>query len=105
MNKTAFVDALQAKLDEDFEGMSRKDVTLILEAVEETVAEALKGAADKEPIPILPGALKVYKRWAKAKKARMGVNPQTGEPMRLKAKKAHWVVKATPLKRLKEAAI
>lgn len=44
--------------------------------------------------------LKVIKK--KATKARMGRNPATGEPIKIPAKRAHKVVKATVLKATKD---
>lgn len=44
--------------------------------------------------------LKVVKK--KATKARMGRNPATGEPIKIPAKRAHKVVKATVLKATKD---
>ena len=46
--------------------------------------------------------LKVVKK--KATKARMGRNPATGEPIKIPAKRAHKVVKATVLKATKDLA-
>jgi nucleoid DNA-binding protein len=52
---------------------------------------------------VIPSSLIKIKRVAKpAKKARMGRNPATGEPMMLKAKPASTVIKAQAMKALKE---
>ena len=50
----------------------------------------------------IPGLLKVRVVKKPARKARMGVNPFTGEEMMFKAKPASKVVKATILKGLKD---
>ena len=50
----------------------------------------------------LPGLVKLKKVVKPATKARMGTNPFTGEEMMFKAKPARKVVKALPLKALKE---
>lgn len=84
-------------------GLPQSDVRLILDAHEEVVVGALKKAKQKDRVTVLPGALTVYKNRKKATKARDGINPFTGEPMRIKAKPARTVVKASVLKRLKES--
>jgi nucleoid DNA-binding protein len=50
----------------------------------------------------LPGLLKIYVHHKKATKARMGRNPSTGEEVKIPAKPAQDVIKARPLKGLKE---
>jgi len=60
-------------------GMTKKDVSLV---VEQLVQLAYKAAKHGFTIPGL-GKLVVVKR-----KARMGRNPQTGEPIKIPAKKA-----------------
>ena len=60
-------------------GMTKKDVSLV---VEQLVQLAYKEAKNGFTIPGL-GKLVVVKR-----KARMGRNPQTGEPIKIPAKKA-----------------
>ena len=54
---------------------------------------------------ILPGLLKVKRVEKPATKARQGRNPQTGEIITIQAKPQRTVVKALPLKALKEMAI
>ena len=51
---------------------------------------------------VLPGLLKVKRVEKPATKARQGRNPQTGEVMMIQAKPKRTVVKALPLKALKE---
>lgn len=98
MNKSDVVKAIQAKT-----GIASSDVKLILDALVDVSVSALKKADSGERIPIVPGALVVYKVRKPAKKARQGTNPFTGEPMTFKAKPARWVVRATPRKTLKDA--
>jgi nucleoid DNA-binding protein len=50
----------------------------------------------------LPGLLKVKRVEKKATQDRMGINPQTREPMLIKGKPKRTVVRALPLKALKE---
>jgi len=50
----------------------------------------------------LPGLLKIKRVEKPATKERMGINPQTREPMLIKAKPKRTVVRALALKALKE---
>ena len=50
----------------------------------------------------LPGLLKIKRVEKPATKARMGRNPATGQEIQIKAKPKRTVVKAMPLKALKE---
>ncbi|GAB5441584.1 MAG: HU family DNA-binding protein [Fuerstiella sp.] len=80
-------------------GLSRKDVTAVLESLESLIEENLtKGSG----IFNLPGLLKIYVHNKKATPEREGRNPQTGETIIIKAKPASQVVKVRPLKKLKE---
>ena len=51
---------------------------------------------------VVPGLLKLKLKEKPATKAKMGKNPFNGEPMQIKAKPAHKVIKAIPLKALKD---
>lgn len=96
MTKSAII----AKLA-DHTKLSKKDITGVFDALEALVKEELgkKGSG----IVTLPGiALKIKRVHKEATKPRMGRNPATGEPMMIKAKPARTVVKALPLKSLKE---
>ncbi len=87
MTKTELVNALAKKAD-----LEKKQAKAFLEALTEIVsAEIKRGGA--VPLSGL-GKFKVQKR-----KARMGRNPQTGEPIKIPAKK---VVKFTVAKALKD---
>lgn len=81
----------------------KKDVTKVLEAVAFIVARELKKGAGKVTIPEL--AVQVKKVHKKATKAREGRNPATGETITIPAKKAHNVLKALPMKKLKDRVL
>lgn len=79
--------------------LSRKEVSAVLDALENLIEENLtKGSG----IFNLPGLLKIYVHHKKATPEREGRNPQTGETIIIKAKPASQVVKVRPLKKLKE---
>lgn len=80
--------------------LSRKDVTAVMTELSSVIEGHLKknGAG----IFTLPGLLKMKVVRKPATKARMGVNPFTGEQMMFKAKPARNVVKILPLKAVKE---
>lgn len=80
-------------------GLSRKDVTAVLESLESLIEENLTQGSG---IFNLPGLLKIYVHNKKATPEREGRNPQTGETIIIKAKPASQVVKVRPLKKLKE---
>ena len=87
MTKTELINTLAEKLDGD-----RKNVRDFLEALESTVINEMKGMGEV-PLPGL-GKFKVQQR-----KARMGRNPATGEPLSIPAKT---VVKFTLAKAIKD---
>ncbi len=80
--------------------LSRKDVSAVMLELSSVIEGHLKknGAG----IFTLPGLLKMKVVRKPATKARMGVNPFTGEQMMFKAKPARNVVKILPLKAVKE---
>ncbi len=81
-------------------GLSRKDVSAVLESLNDLIAKNLKprGAG----IFNLPGLLKIKVVKKPATKARKGINPFTGEETVFKAKPARKAVKVLPLKGLKD---
>ncbi len=81
-------------------GVARKDVSRIFEALSELISTELgkKGPGQF----VVPGLLKLKVVRKPATKAKQGINPFTKEPMTIKAKPARNVVKALPLKSLKE---
>lgn len=85
----------------DQAGISRKDVSTMLDAMGQMIiADLKKGGCGKFTVP---GLMKVMVQRKPATKARKGVNPFTGEPAVFKAKPARNVVKIRPLKGLKDA--
>jgi nucleoid DNA-binding protein len=81
-------------------GLSRKQIAAVFEGLAEVIKEDLgkKGGG----IFTLPGLVKLKVVRKPATKERQGKNPFTGEMMTFKAKPARNVVKALPLKNLKE---
>jgi nucleoid DNA-binding protein len=81
-------------------GLSKKQVSTVFESLTELIGNELgkKGPGQF----IVPGLLKLKVVRKPATKAKTGINPFTKEPMTYKAKPARNVVKALPLKSLKE---
>ncbi len=79
--------------------LSRKDVSTVLESLEDLIEKSLTQGCG---IFNLPGLMKIYVHSKKATPEREGRNPATGEPITIKAKPASKVVKVRPLKKLKE---
>lgn len=75
-------------------------------AVFEELATIINGHVKRNGAGVftLPGLLKIKVVRKPATKARKGINPFTGEPTVFKAKPARNVVKAQPLKALKDMA-
>ena len=78
-------------------GLAKKQVSDVFESLGGVVKKSLKGSG----LFTLPGLLKMKVVKKPATKARMGVNPFTGQEMMFKAKPARKVIKAQPLKALK----
>ena len=81
-------------------GLSKKEVASVFDALTEVIGKSL-GKRGPQVFSV-PGLVKFKVVHKKAKKARKGVNPFTGEEMMFKAKPACNVVKAQPLKALKD---
>jgi len=81
-------------------GIGKKEVASLFEAMGELIGRELgkKGPGQF----VIPGLLKLKVVRKPATKAKQGVNPFTKEPMTIKAKPARNVVKAVPMKALKE---
>jgi nucleoid DNA-binding protein len=90
---------IQSLLGTNPEHFTRKDVKGLLEALTEIGYKELK----KNGVFVLPGFAKLLVVKKPATKARKGVNPFTGEPTVFKAKPARKVVKARPVKAIKDA--
>jgi nucleoid DNA-binding protein len=81
-------------------GLTKKQVASVFEAMSTGIKKDL---SKRGPGAFtIPGLLKIRVVDKPATKEREGRNPFTGEPMIIKAKPARRVVKATPLKALKE---
>ena len=93
--KTEVLNAIAETTD-----LSRKQVASVFEAL----AGEIKGDLGKKGPGVLtvPGLLKLKVIRKPATKAKPGKNPSTGEDIMIKAKPARNVVKATPLKALKD---
>ncbi|AQS57101.1 MAG: HU family DNA-binding protein [Novibacillus thermophilus] len=88
MNKTELVEKVAEK-----RGLTKKDATQVVDAVLETISEALKNGEKVSLIGF--GNFEVRER-----SARKGRNPQTGEEIQIKASK---VPAFKPGKQLKES--
>jgi nucleoid DNA-binding protein len=81
-------------------GLTRKQIGSVFDELTNLIKHAV---GKKGPgVLALPGLLKIKRVTKPASKARQGRNPATGEPMMIKAKPARTVVRAQPLKSLKE---
>lgn len=83
-------------------GLSKRDVSSVFEALAEVIGKNLGKRGPK--VFTIPGLVKFKVIQKKATKARKGTNPFTGEEMVFKAKPARNVVKAQPLKAVKDMA-
>ena len=88
MNKQELISAMAAKAD-----MNKDQAGAALEAFIDSVTDALKGG---EEVRLLGFGNFVVSR----REARMGRNPQTGEPIKIKASKT---VRFKPAKALKDS--
>ncbi len=81
--------------------LSKKEVAGVFETLGELVKRELgkKGAGQF----VIPGLIKLQVTRKPATKAKQGINPFTKQPMTIKAKPARNVIKARPLKPLKES--
>ena len=96
MTQSEFVGAIAKK-----SGLEKKQVTAALTALNDVVYKELsKGGAGEV---VLPGLIKLVTVKKPAVPAREGINPFTGQPAVFKAKPASKVVKARPVKQLKDA--
>lgn len=91
MSKTKVVAHLAEKC-----GTSKKTVALMFDELFKLAVKEAKGGAGKFVIPGIGRLVKAHR------KARMGRNPQTGEPIKIKAKT---VVRMRPAGALKKAVL
>ncbi len=84
----------------DSTGLTRKEVTGVFDAMSKLIRKDLSSRGPG--MFTVPGLLKIKKVHKPRRAARKGVNPFTGQEMMFKAKPAHSVIRARPLKGLKE---
>jgi len=96
MNKSQFVTTLSDK-----SGIDKKQVTSVLDTINELVAQQLSKRGPGEVL--IPGLVKLNVVEKPATPKHEGINPFTKEPMTFKAKPARKVIKVRPLKALKDA--
>jgi len=82
-------------------GLTRKDVDAVFQSLNSQIKKSL-GGRGAPGLFAIPGLLKMRVVNKPARKARMGVNPFTGEEMMFKAKPASKAVKVLALKGLKD---
>lgn len=80
-------------------GLSRKDVKVVIESLAEIGHKELKKAGAF----LMPGFAKFVVIKKPATKARKGINPFTKEPTVFKAKPARKIIRARPVKAAKDA--
>lgn len=96
MSKSDFVGAIAEK-----SGVAKKDVSAVLDAINEVVAKELGKEGPGEVV--MPGLLKLNVIVKPAVPERPGTNPFTKQPTVFKAKPERKIVKARVLKGLKDA--
>jgi len=96
MNKSQFVATLAEK-----SGLDKKQAASALNTINVLVAQQLGKNGPGEVL--IPGLIKLNIVEKPAVPAHEGINPFTKEPMTFKAKAARKVIKARPLKALKDA--
>ena len=95
MTKSEIVSGIAEKT-----GLAKKDVNAVFEVIGPQIKKSLgKSGAGAYTVP---GLMKLVVVRKPATKARMGINPFTGEETMFKAKPARNIVKIRPLKNLKE---
>ena len=94
MSKSEFLSALAEKT-----GLNKKQAASAMDAVSAIVSEQLKASGEVT----IPGLIKLNVSVKAATEEKPGINPFTKEPTIIKAKPARKVVKARPVKALKDA--
>ena len=90
---------LVEKISEQHSEISKRDIKGIMETLSTVGHKELK----KSGVFVVPGFAKFVVVKKPATKARKGKNPFTGEEMMFKAKPARKIVRARPVKAVKEA--
>ncbi len=94
MSKSEFINTFAEKT-----GMNRKQATQTINTLSSLAEEQLRQSGEV----VIPGLVKLRVAEKKATEERQGINPFTKQPMTFKAKPARKVVKANPVKALKDA--
>lgn len=94
MSKTEFVDAVANQ-----SGLEKKQVSAVLNALNDVIYRELK----EQNEVMLPGLLKLSTVTKPAVPEREGINPFTKEMTMFKARPERKVIKARPVKALKDA--
>jgi len=94
MTKSEFLNAVAEK-----SGLTKKQAVSVMDAVSAVISEQLKSSGEIT----LPGLIKLTVSEKPATPEREGINPFTKQPTIIKAKPARKVVKARPVKALKDA--
>ncbi len=81
-------------------GLTRKEVSSVFESMTGLIRKDLSSRGPG--VFTVPGLAKIRKVHKPRRAARQGVNPFTGQEMMFKPKAAHNVVRARPLKALKD---
>ena len=90
---------LVEKISEQHSTLSKRDIKGVMETLASVGHKELKKAG----VFIVPGFAKFVVVKKPATKAREGTNPFTGEKMMFKAKPARKIVRARPVKAIKDA--
>ena len=83
--------------------LDKKTVNSVFDTLFDVIKKELSNKGPGEFV--LPGLLKVKLGTTKARPARMGKNPQTGEPIKIPAKPASKRIRVSALKALKDAVL
>ena len=94
LSKTELVEAVASQ-----SGLEKKQVNAVLDALSNVVYQELKAQNDV----VVPGLLKISTVTKPATPEREGINPFTKEKTMFKAKPERKVIKARPVKALKDA--
>ncbi len=94
MSKSQFINTFAQKT-----GMNRKQATATFNTLTSMAEEELRQSGEV----VIPGLVKLRVAEKAATQEREGINPFTKQPMTFKAKPARKVVKANPVKALKDA--
>jgi DNA-binding protein HU-beta len=94
MSKAQFINTFAEKA-----GLNKKQATVTLDTLSAIAVEQLGQSGEL----VIPGLVKLNVAEKPATQERQGINPFTKQPMTFKAKPARKVVKAHPVKALKDA--